>query len=241
MITVILVSKSKNENEALISAFREEAARQSEEMWKYFDFTELQDVRTFLDGEPTIDLCCWDISGDGMLEALKEMRARYRSSALMLLSEVSTSPMLYLRPGVSPNALLLKPYKEEQLREILSEFVSAALSRLETSSEKELFVIETRDTIKRIPYHSILYFEAREKKIFLRTKSEEYGFYSTIDTLAEKLPEGFRRCHRSFIVNIKKIKNIDRADGLLLLTEEASIPFSRSYRKEIQESLRHES
>ena len=59
---------------------------------------------------------------------------------------------------------------------------------------------------------------------------EEYGFYLTMDRLAEELPEQFLRCHRSFIVNSRKIRKIMLSQNLIGLEDGFDIPLSRSYK-----------
>ena len=67
-----------------------------------------------------------------------------------------------------------------------------------------------------------------DKKLFVRTKTEEYAFYDTIEALLARLPEQFRRCHRSYIVNTEKITRILNSENYIELTKEIGVPLSRS-------------
>ena len=90
----------------------------------------------------------------------------------------------------------------------------------------------------QIPFSQIYYFEARDKKLFVRTKNEEYAFYDTIESLARLLPEHFQRCHRSYIVNMEKIYRIVPSENYIELTEQIGVPVSRSYKSVLMGKLK---
>ena len=86
-----------------------------------------------------------------------------------------------------------------------------------------------------LEYDRILYFESRDKRVFVNTADREIAFYDTLDHLQEKLPEQFLRCHRSFIVNRKRIQQIQLAKNRIILQGEYEIPVSRTCRKAVKE------
>ena len=96
--------------------------------------------------------------------------------------------------------------------------------------------METREGKTFIPYSQIFYFEAREKKVFLRTLYKEYGFYSTIEELAKGLPDYFLRSHRSFIVNRNTVENMKGNE--VFLRQGFTIPLSRSYKSDFVEKMK---
>ena len=96
-------------------------------------------------------------------------------------------------------------------------------------------MIESREGKQYIPLNQIYYVEAREKKIFIRTKQEEYGFYDTIENMEKKLPESFLRCHRSYIVNMSKVTAVKVSQSLIEVQDDLQVPLSRSYKKMVKE------
>ena len=46
------------------------------------------------------------------------------------------------------------------------------------------------------------------------------------------------RCHRSFLVNTRKIQKIRMAENCLELYSGATVPLSRTYRQKIRELMR---
>jgi len=67
---------------------------------------------------------------------------------------------------------------------------------------------------KRINFEDILYIEGLKDyiKVFLQNETNPLLSISSLKLLEEKLPkESFMRVHRSFIVNLKKVKTIERS------------------------------
>ena len=69
----------------------------------------------------------------------------------------------------------------------------------------------------------------------IHTKAKMYVDYSTLKTMVKKLPSvDFVRVHRSFIVRLDKIKNIDQNTVLI---DEKVIPISNSYKTAFYEKI----
>jgi DNA-binding LytR/AlgR family response regulator len=118
---------------------------------------------------------------------------------------------------------------------VLSELIGSYCSRFKSREDEEVFLIETREGNQRVPLSQISYVEAREKKIFICTRSESFGFYDTIDHMLETLPDNFLRCHRSFIVNMDKVKKVHLSDNMIELDTGETVPLSRSCKKAVRE------
>lgn len=191
--------------------------------------------RTAEEEKPT-NLLYYEFCGGEQTSGLRLIKKQYSGIMTMLITEATVSPLAYLKPDIAPDSLLLRPIRAEQLDEINREFIAAYFER-RTDSAQDSFLVDTRMEKTMVPYASIYYFEAREKKLFLRTRHGEYAFYGTIDQLERKLPPSFRRCHRSYIVNLKKLIRIVPADNYLELANQITIPISRSYKNALKEVL----
>lgn len=115
--------------------------------------------------------------------------------------------------------------KEENLTE----------SSLNTSTEKnELYINIDRRLIKiNIPTINLI--EAKGDYILIKTEQQNYTVHSTLKKIEEKLPEDlFLKVHRSYIINIKKI--IDIEDNSVLIAKDV-VPVSRSNRPELMKRL----
>ncbi len=103
-----------------------------------------------------------------------------------------------------------------------------------TVSETDLYVNIDRRLIK-INLTSISVIEAKGDYILIKTDSKNYTVHSTLKKIQEKLPDHlFLKVHRSYIINTKKI--IDIEDNSVLIAKDV-IPVSRSNRSELMKRL----
>ncbi|AXT20363.1 response regulator [Flavobacteriaceae bacterium AU392] len=107
-------------------------------------------------------------------------------------------------------------------------------SSVETTSENDLYINIDRRLIK-IDIPSIYLIEAKGDYINVKTEDNNYTVHSTLKKIEEKLPDSlFLKIHRSYIINVKKI--IDIEDNSVLIKKDV-IPVSRSNRPELMKRL----
>ncbi len=237
MITSLTLLKKKGEYEPLLRTLRRFAAVYTDEMWSYPFFQSISETERFLETEPVVDLVNWDVTIDGALALLEKMRSQCQKACLMIIADMSISPMQYLKPGILPEALLLKPINSDDMENVVRALFEVFIRRMD--AQEDAFLVETREGKQYIPMEQIDYFEAKEKKVFVRVKSFEYGFYDTLDTLEKRLPSGFIRCHRSYIVNMKRARGMISADSIIRMADGARVPFSRSYKHILKEYFKN--
>ncbi len=112
--------------------------------------------------------------------------------------------------------------------------IASAKQSESTVSETDLYVNIDRRLIK-INFTSIAVIEAKGDYILIKTDSKNYTVHSTLKKIQEKLPDHlFLKVHRSYIINTKKI--IDIEDNSVLIAKDV-IPVSRSNRSELMKRL----
>jgi two-component system LytT family response regulator len=90
----------------------------------------------------------------------------------------------------------------ENIERMLSRLASPPLQRLKVSLGDKIYLIDLPD---------IVYFESRDKYTYLHTTDREYMIDETIADLEVKLDKStFVRIHRSYIVNVKFIRELVR-------------------------------
>ncbi len=237
MVTMAAYDENRVELAEIKRIARELAAKLSEDRWKIEQITGLDQMRAYLGDLPLLDMLLYDVTRREALEYLRQIRKKYRTAGLLILADGSISPMTYMKPDIHADSLLLRPWSREQLWEVLEEFIREYLEEAQSSRDtnKQFYVIDTKEGSSRIPYDRIYYFEAREKKIYVCTGREEFGFYHTIDRLAGELPEQFIRCHRGFIVNSLKIRKVMPSQNMICLADDFEVPLSRSYKADLKE------
>lgn len=233
MISMLIYDRMQKELQKLQEAARYQAAHLSDEYWNILVAQTFQEALE-QEGKTTIlDTACMDITGVEGIAYAEEMRKKYKEMFLLLIADTSISPMSYVKPGIMASSLLLRPCEEKEIDRVMREFLEAYLERFETGEKN--FVVESKTGKIHIPFDKIYYFEAREKKLYIQTDREEYGFYGTMDKLEEDLPPHFVRCHRSFIVNSRKIEKILFSQNMIYLSEDRDVPLSRSYKAALKE------
>lgn len=111
--------------------------------------------------------------------------------------------------------------------------LSLAVSE-EKNTDENLYVNIDRRLIK-IDIPSIYLIEAKGDYINVKTHAKNYIVHSTLKKIENKLPESlFLKIHRSFIINITKIVDIE--DNSVLIEKDV-IPVSRMCRPELMRRL----
>ncbi|AFU68389.1 two-component system response regulator, LytT/AlgR family [Psychroflexus torquis ATCC 700755] len=106
--------------------------------------------------------------------------------------------------------------------------------KLDSEIKNDFYVNIDRRLIK-IHLESICIVEAKGDYIHIKTEEKNYVVHSTLTRIEEKLPNSlFLRVHRSFIINVKKIVDIE--DNTVVIKREV-IPVSRSKRPELMKRL----
>ena len=137
---------------------------------------------------------------------------------------------------------LLKPYSEERIRNLLKSLVSTktvdnilnrntSLKKITINMDEKIYVLSLTD---------VDYIEANEKETLIFANKKRYVSKIKISKWEEML-EGynFYRCHRSYIVNLDKIVEIEQWFNsswiIKLKNYSTTIPVSRNNIKELKE------
>ena len=105
---------------------------------------------------------------------------------------------------------------------------------------KNLFV-QKNEKLVNLPVQNIVHLEASKDYTIISTQTDQFVSSLGISNLEEKLdPEIFIRIHRSTIINLQKLAEIERygAGSLAARMENGKVfPISRSYAKAIKEKI----
>lgn len=141
-----------------------------------------------------------------------------------------------LKPITFPRFLksVQKAQKEKIVPRISAAPAAPVVKESTSLVEKELYVNIDRRLVK-ILFEDIYLIEAKGDYILIKTEKKNYTVHSTLKKIVEKLPDAlFLKVHRSYIINFKKI--IDIEDNSVLIAKNV-IPISRSNRPELMRRL----
>lgn len=98
------------------------------------------------------------------------------------------------------------------------------------------FFINIGKRLIKIDINSILYFQAKGDYVTIKTDSNNYIVHNTLKKIENKLPAGmFFKSHRSYMINTKKI--IDIEENTVLIGKDV-VPVSRRNRPQLMKSLK---
>lgn len=135
---------------------------------------------------------------------------------------------------------LLKPVELPRFEKAIRKAEKLHLAQENITTKKEAivkndFYVNIDRRLIKIDLPSIYLIQAKGDYINIKTEDKNYVVHSTLKKIEEKLPDSlFLKVHRSYIINVKKI--IDIEDNSVLIKKDV-IPVSRSNRPELMKRL----
>jgi len=88
----------------------------------------------------------------------------------------------------------------------------------------------------------VVYVSAKNKSTYVHTYENQYLVDLTLSELEERLSsDAFRRLHRSYMINLNKVKEIVRAEGAYMVVvadrDETQVPVARRQVKSFREAV----
>ena len=149
-----------------------------------------------------------------------------------------------------PYGYVIKPFKEIDLRTSIEmalykfkkekeKLAGIEVSKIKSGSSlsKEFIYVKSNSRLVKVQNDHILFVEALKDYVIIHTAEDKYTIHSTMKDIEKKLPEeSFMRVHRSYILNLKKIKSIESA-LVVLEDSDKKIPIGGSYKDELFQKL----
>ena len=149
-----------------------------------------------------------------------------------------------------PYGYVIKPFKEIDLRTSIEMALykfkkeKEKLAGIETSTFKspsniasEYIYVKSNSKLVKVQNSNILFVEALKDYVIIHTEKERFTIHSTMKDIEKKLPHNiFMRVHRSFILNLSKIKSID-SSIVVIEKSEKKIPIGGSYKDDLFKRL----
>ncbi len=142
---------------------------------------------------------------------------------------LTTAYSEYALEGYEHNIIdyLLKPVSFERFHK--SAVKAKERFTVHESKEGRHFFVKSSGRQHRISFEDILYVESIKDYVNIRTDEQEYIVLDTLKSMEQQLPEdSFVRIHKSFIINLNRIR--DMAARKVTLVSGKEIPIGESYR-----------
>ncbi|MDD4411940.1 MAG: LytTR family DNA-binding domain-containing protein [Syntrophomonas sp.] len=106
--------------------------------------------------------------------------------------------------AVHPYSYMLKPINIAKFKDLIAEIVDKVQAQSKINSD--ILALKNRYETMHINKNDILFIEARRHRAVIHTLGNHLELNKSLDELETMLGSGFLRVHRSYIVNLKKIK-----------------------------------
>ena len=129
---------------------------------------------------------------------------------------------------------LKKPVSFERFQKSVDKVKKNILSNMQENTlvETAMYVKEAGKMVK-IEFDEIIYVEGLGDYVKIVAKEHSIITLSTMSKIVENLPSSiFIRVHKSFIINVNKIKSIDSANSLVTLINKIEITLGRTYKSD---------
>lgn len=98
---------------------------------------------------------------------------------------------------------------------------------------KKYIKIDSKNTL--VDAAEILYIKRDGMKIVFKTETQDYDTYSSFNKIQFNLPNNFVRCHKSYIANINKIKNVEPVTNTITFNDGNYCEIGPKYKKSLME------
>lgn len=126
---------------------------------------------------------------------------------------------------------LAKPVTSERLEETIVRLFEDI-----NGLPKRYLKIDNKKTI--IDESEVLYIKRDGMKLIFHTKNRDYETYSSFNKIQDSLPSNFIRAHKSFIVNINNIVNLDPVANIIFFDNGSTCDIGPKYKKEFIEEVK---
>ena len=216
----------------------------------------LQFLASKIDGLEVVEVC------ESALEALKVLKGNEVDLLLLDIEMPALTGMELVKSfDKLPNIIFITSKSEYaveafEFKELVIDYITKpvdlprfikAINRAKERVDKhdkvvdestEIF-IKNNSSLVRVKYDDILWIEALENYVVVNTFKDKYTIHFTMKAISEKMPsEKFVRIHRSFIVNIGKIKLIE--DNSVVVKYDGGskvIPIGKSYKEKLMNDI----
>ena len=167
-----------------------------------------------------------------------------KSLAVPPLIVFTTAYSEYAVEGFRVNAVdyLLKPFGLQEFQRAanrLKERLCAApvVADVAPAAQDDNIFLKTDSRIVKVSVADIRYVEAMSEylKVWLQGEAKPIITLLSMKKMEEHLPQYFMRIHRSYIINLKKIQEVNK--NRILIDDKTALPIGDLYREKLQNYL----
>ena len=175
-----------------------------------------------------LDIQMPDISGMEMIKLLNNNRV-----AVVLTTAYSEYAVDAFSLGVID--YLLKPFDYARFVQAINKAISYKMQEPQSEFSNDYIMVKADYKLYKVNFEDLLYIEGQHEYVTFHTVTKRITALYSLKNLEETLPKDkFVRTHKSFIVSIKNIEDIDKVNVTVAGNK---IPIGSSYRDALVERL----
>ena len=198
-----------------------------------YTFSDLDTFLFSIDGGKRYDAVLMDIEWGEKATGIDVAAELYRlcpeTKVIYITGHIELSQHIFLNRS-NLSGFLTKPINTELLRANLQKVADAL-----PHEEQPSLVIRQKGVPVSIPYRNIYFIESQGQTIQVHTVDEIIIAYDRLENVMRSLPAGFYQCHKSYIVNMSKIRRFQPND--ILLKNGERVPVSRAKYNQTKEAF----
>ena len=172
-----------------------------------------------------LDIVLGDSNGIDIAKCILDL---YKSVKFIILS--SSKEFILDGYDISAVNYIIKPASTERIEKELLRAIDIQ------ENNKRFYEVNKNGSTILLKLNNIYYFEVNYRKINVYEKENVIDYYERLDNVEKDLDDkGFKRCHRSYIINISKIKEL-RNNEVKLLNGQI-VPVGRKYKENLKETF----
>ncbi|MBN8681718.1 MAG: response regulator [Chitinophagales bacterium] len=194
------------------------------------------------------DIALLDIQLKGEMDgiALAQTLMQTHRIPVVFLTANSDDATFQRAKTAQPYAFLTKPFNKTDLQRALELTIARMAERGESLPEarakpatdfilSDRIFIHHKDRMVKVLFEAIQYIEAERNYCRIVTQTKEFILSMPMKNLEDKLPDFFQRIHRSYIVNLKFL---DEIDEFSVRINSATLPVSKSFKNDLLRKIR---
>lgn len=116
-----------------------------------------------------------------------------------------------------------------------NEIIKRLYEQMSDSGASEYILLKSDNLLVNVDLNTVNYFEAYGDYIKVHTETKTYIIYNRMKNIEPQLPAGkFARIHRSYIIQINKIKNIEQ---MSVNVADKILPIGKQYKQDLLEKM----
>lgn len=131
---------------------------------------------------------------------------------------------------VNPLYSIYKPVTLERLENVIEKLIKEAERK-----RTKYITIKLYKKIQHIMTDTIKYAEINDRHVNIYTDIGMYEAIESIDKIGERLGINFIRCHKSYIINLDKMRKLEQ--NKMILEDGTEVAVSRRYRTKVKERI----